>query len=261
MWSYRHEGFTVHQLPALSDNYIYLLDIPGASILAAIDPAEAAPVNQACKKLGRKPTHILNTHHHWDHVGANLELKERYGCAIAGAKADASRIPGIDILVTEGEPFIAGADIHALAVPGHTSGHIAFLLDDALFCGDTLFGAGCGRLFEGTPEQMWRSLGKFARLPGETRFYCAHEYTLNNLKFALHIDPDNADLQERSGRDTSSREKGEPTIPGTIAEELATNPFLRPLDDAFRRSYAQAHAIKDDPVTVFAHIRAAKDHW
>lgn len=261
MWSYAHEHFTVHQLPALSDNYIYLLDIPGASILAAIDPAEASPVDKACKKLGRGLTHILNTHHHWDHVGANLELKERYGCAIVGAGMDASRIPGIDIPAEEDQSILPDTDIRALTVPGHTSGHIAFLLDDALFCGDTLFGAGCGRLFEGTPEQMWQSLGKIARLPGETRFYCAHEYTLNNLKFAIHIDPDNTDLKERIGRDISSREKGLPTIPGTIAEELATNPFLRPLDDGFRHGYAQAHAIKDDPVTVFAHIRAAKDHW
>lgn len=261
MWSYRHERFSVHQLPALSDNYIYLLDIPSSDILAAVDPAESAPVDKACKELGRGLTHILNTHHHWDHVGANLELRKQHGCTIVGAKTDASRIPGIDVQVVEGEPFMAGTDTQVLEVPGHTSGHIAFLIDDALFCGDILFGAGCGRLFEGTPEEMWNSLGKIARLPGETRFYCAHEYTLNNLRFALHIDPENMDLKERIERDGSTRERGDPTIPGTIAEELATNPFLRPLDDGFRHAYARTHNIDDDPMTVFTHIRAAKDRW
>jgi len=261
MWSYTHPHFTVHQLPALSDNYIYLLDMPESGILAAIDPAEAAPVEHACNEFGRRLTHILNTHHHWDHVGANAELKQRYDCIIAGAKTDASRIPGIDILVEENKAFLPETGMRVIAVPGHTSGHIAFLIDDALFCGDTLFAAGCGRLFEGTPAQMWQSLGKLARLPGHTRFYCAHEYTLNNLKFALHVDPENIDLKERLERDSALRKRGKPTIPGTIVEELATNPFLRPLNEDFRRTYAQAHGIGEDPVSVFTHIRTAKDHW
>ena len=260
MWHYTHRSFTVHQIPALSDNYIYLVEMPEA--LAVVDPADAAPVIRACETLGRGLTHILNTHHHWDHTDGNLALKSRYDCRVMGARADAARIPGLDEAVSEDTPVrINGASIRVLEVPGHTRGHIAFVLDDALFCGDTLFGAGCGRLFEGTPEQMWHSLGKLARLPAGTRFYCAHEYTLNNLEFALGIDPDNAALAERKQRVEAIRTAGTPTIPGTISEELATNPFLRPLDADFRRRYACLHGIKDDAVHVFAHIREARNRW
>jgi len=260
MWHYTHCGFTVHQIPALSDNYVYLIEMPEA--LVTVDPADAAPVIRACEALGRELTHILNTHHHWDHTDGNLALKSRYGCRIIGAKTDAARIPGLVDAVSEATPVsLNGKAILVLEVPGHTRGHIAFVLDDALFCGDTLFGAGCGRLFEGTPEQMWESLGKLARLPAETRFYCAHEYTVNNLEFALGIDPSNAALIERKQRAEAKRASGIPTIPGTISEELATNPFLRPLDADFRRSYACTHGIEDDAVCVFAHIREARNHW
>jgi len=260
MWPHHHTRFSVHQIPALSDNYIYLLKTPNA--LAAIDPAEAAPVVQACEVLGCRLTHILNTHHHWDHTGANLELKSCYGCLVFGSESDASRIPGIDAGVSETRPAkINGMEIRVMDVPGHTLGHIAYVLDDALFCGDTLFGAGCGRLFEGTPAQMWHSLSKIIQLPAETRFYCAHEYTLNNLEFAISIDTDNAALTDRKQRARSLRTTGMPTIPGVLGEELATNPFLRPLDTGFRQKYARTHGIKDDTVSVFAHIRASRDHW
>jgi len=262
MWSYQHTGFTVHQIEALSDNYIYLIDFAQADILAVVDPAEATPVAKACEQLGRTPTHILNTHHHSDHTGANLELKARYGCQIIGSATDEARIPGIDEVVSEANPFnLNGVEIRILDVPGHTSGHIAFVLDDALFCGDVLFGAGCGRIFEGTAEQMWHSLNKISELEEKTRFYCAHEYTLANLEFALHTDPDNAGLAVRLARARTMREANTPTIPGTLGEEMATNPFLRPLDKSFRQSYASRHHIQDDTLTVFAHIRNAKNHW
>ncbi len=260
MWHYTHRSFTVHQIPALSDNYIYLIDMP--PVFAVVDPAETAPVVRACEELGRGLTHILNTHHHWDHTGGNLELKSHYNCRIIGAKTDAARIPGLDEAVSEDAPVrLDGVCIRVLEVPGHTRGHIAFLLGDALFCGDTLFGAGCGRLFEGTAEQMWHSLGKIAALPEATRFYCAHEYTLHNIEFALRIDPDNAALEHRRQRARALRAKDTPTIPGTIGEELATNPFLRPLDADFRRHYAREYGIGADAMRVFAHIRKARNHW
>jgi len=262
MWTYEHPGFRVHQLPAMSDNYIYLIEAHNSDMLAAVDPAEAAPVLDACARLGKELTHILNTHHHWDHTGANLELKTRYECTVIGAAHDAARIPGIDVQVGEDVPVrLDGLTADVLSVPGHTRGHIAFVVEDALFCGDTLFAGGCGRLFEGTPEQMWQSLKKLAALPPVTKVYCAHEYTLPNLRFARSVDVDNAELEARIHRDTQTRMEQKPTVPSDIAEELATNPFLRPLDHEFCQAYAEQHGIDPDPVRIFAHLRASKDKW
>ncbi|MDQ7010364.1 MAG: hydroxyacylglutathione hydrolase, partial [Mariprofundaceae bacterium] len=199
---------------------------------------------------------------HWDHTGANLELKSRYGCTIIGAASDAARIPGIDMQADEDTAVqLDGLTADVLSVPGHTRGHIAFVMTGALFCGDTLFAGGCGRLFEGTPEQMWQSLQKLAALPGNTKVYCAHEYTLPNLRFARSVDPDNAALETRIHRDTQTRMEQKPTVPSDIVEERTTNPFLRPLDRDFCASYAKQHAIDPDPVRVFAHLRAGKDRW
>ena len=260
MWSYRHKDFSVHQLTALQDNYIYLIEAYNSDVLIAVDPAEAAPVQTACEQLGKRLTHILNTHHHWDHTGGNLELKERYGCLILGGKADADRIPGIDAPVSEAEPpEIEGLVVQVIDVPGHTSGHIAYVFWDALFCGDTLFGAGCGRIFEGTPEQMWRSLEKLSRLAKQTRVYCAHEYTLANLNFAREVDAGNPDLDGRMRADKKSRIQKKPTIPSTIGLERLTNPFLRPLDPGFCSRYSQQQRIASDPVAVFTHLRERKD--
>ncbi len=260
MWSYTHSGFTVHQIPALQDNYIYLIET--AVLLVCIDPAEAAPVMAACGTLGRRLTHILNTHHHLDHVGGNAELKSKYSCTVIGSSYDEVRIPGMDQGVNEGDGIHSGdLDISVLLVPGHTRGHIAYVLEDALFCGDTLFGAGCGRLFEGTPKQMWNSLGKIAALPLSTRFYCAHEYTLSNLEFCIECVTQDDAVQQRFKRDSDKRRQGLPTIPGSIGEELITNPFLLPAHEGFRKAYANQHGIENDPVSVFAHIRAAKDSW
>ncbi len=262
MWSYQHAGFSVHQLPVLRDNYIYLIESEASDALIAIDPAEAVPVQQACKVIGKPLTHIFNTHHHWDHTDGNLSLKKDFACLIVGAAHDRGRIPGIDIAVSEASPpLVAGLDITVLDVPGHTSGHIAYVLGDALFCGDTLFGAGCGRLFEGTPAQMLHSLNKFAGLDKDTQVYCAHEYTLPNLKFARAVDADNPALIERVLNDKNRRRQKLPTIPSSIGMEIATNPFLRPLDSSFCHRYAAAQHTGVEPLAVFTDIRRRKDSW
>jgi len=263
MWTYEHKDLTVHQLPALSDNFIYL--IATDSMLACVDPAEAAPVITACQVLERPLTHILNTHHHWDHVGGNVELKEAYGCTIVGAAHDAARIPGIDVHASEGDSLKLGLAVRILDIPGHTSGHIAYVFgegdDTALFCGDTLFGAGCGRLFEGTPEQMWHSLQKIMALPDATRFYCAHEYTLNNLEFCLSAISQSPAITAYRDGCRQRLDQGLPSIPGTLGREKQCNPMLLPADKQFRTSYAQRHGIDDDAISVFTHIREARNHW
>ncbi|MDT8377198.1 MAG: hydroxyacylglutathione hydrolase [Mariprofundaceae bacterium] len=260
MWSYRHSGFSVHQIPALNDNYIYLIDVDNSDMMAVVDPADAAPVMEACRSIGKPVTHILNTHHHWDHTDGNSSLKAAFGCQVVGAAVDAARIPEIDCEVSESSRLqLGGIDIRILFVPGHTRGHIAFLLQDALFCGDTLFGGGCGRIFEGTAEQMWNSLSILAGLDDATRVYCAHEYTLANLRFARSVDPENSALTARISHDTQRRMKKEPTIPSNIGLERLTNPFLRPADREFCTGYAALHNIPADPLSVFAHLRASKD--
>ena len=264
MWTYKHGNFTVHQIPALSDNFIYL--IATHDVLACVDPAEAAPVIASCEKLGRPLTHILNTHHHGDHTGGNEELKEKFSCTIIGATHDASRIPGIDLGVAEGDtPELGGLDVAVLDIPGHTSGHIAFVVhadkSDALFCGDTIFGAGCGRLFEGTPAQMWASLQKLMALNDSTSVYCAHEYTLNNLDFCLAKVSQSDAVQAYIAWCKDRLKIGLPTIPGSLGREKQTNPMLLPAQGDFCNTYASQHAINNDPVSVFTHIREARNHW
>ncbi len=262
MWTYQHSSFTVHQLAALSDNYIYLIAPHNSQALAAVDPAEAEPVMEACAKLGRPLTYIFNTHHHWDHTGANETLKSKFGCTIIGNANDAARIPGIDVELKPDQPWAwAGLNVQIIDVPGHTLGHIAYVIEDALFCGDTLFGAGCGRLFEGTPAQMWGSLNQLAALPDATHVYCAHEYTLANLRFAAAVDASNPDLKRRLQTDAEKREQGQPTIPSTIGIEQATNPFLRAAEPSFCTAYAEQAGITSNALNVFTDIRNRKDHW
>ena len=208
---------------------------------------------------GWRLTHILNTHHHGDHAGGNLELKSRTGCTIVGPRADAARIPGIDIAVGEGDVVELGA--HRAAVydtPGHTRGHIVyhFAAARAAFVGDTLFALGCGRLFEGTPAQMWGSLQKILRWPDDTRIYCAHEYTQSNAGFALTVEPQNRLLQARAANVAALRAAGTPTVPSTLGEERATNPFLRPQSGDLR---ATIGLVRAPDVEVFAKTRALKD--
>lgn len=251
----------IAQIPVLQDNYLYLIHDPASGEVAIVDPALEYETVEALSARGWQPTYIFNTHHHWDHVGANIALKERFDLKIIGPAADRDRIPGIDIAVGEGDKVRLGdkaADV--IFVPGHTTGHIAyhFAEDRALFCGDTLFAMGCGRLFEGTPEDMWSSLSKLMALPDDTQVYCAHEYTQANGKFALTIDPENANLRARMTEVIHLREKGIPTIPTTIGLEKATNPFLRPMSEAVQETIGMLGA----PIPkIFADIRARKDSF
>jgi hydroxyacylglutathione hydrolase len=251
----------IEQIPVLSDNYVYLVHEPQGGATAVVDPGVAAPVLDRLDTHGWKLDWILSTHHHADHTGGHLELKQATGCQIAGPNADAARIPGIDLGLAEGDRFQLGeAEAEVLETPGHTSGHISYWFAEAkaLFCADTLFSLGCGRLFEGTPELMWRSLSKFAPLPDDALVYCAHEYTQANARFALSVDPDNPALRARAAEIDRLRAAGQPTVPSTLGAERAANPFLHPHDPAIRRALGMDDA---DDVAVFAELRRRKDRF
>lgn len=225
---------TIDLIPCLSDNYAYLLR-DGSGAVGVVDPSEPGPVQAALERQGLKLTHIFNTHHHFDHTGGNLDLKAAYGATIIGPMADSHRIPGLDVGVTEGDRVPFGqTEALIYDIPAHTSGHIAFHFADegAVFTGDTLFAMGCGRLFEGTPADMFAAMAKLKILPPETRVYCGHEYTESNGRFALTVEPDNAELAARMEDVRRVRAAGQSTIPSTIALERATNPFMRARDVA-----------------------------
>ncbi len=249
------------QIPVLQDNYLYLIHEPDSGETAIVDPAVDEPVIAELEKRGWTLSHIINTHHHWDHTGANLALKEKYGATIVGAAIDRERIPGIDIAVGEGDTFHLGEEVADIYfVPGHTSGHIAyhFAQNSALFCGDTLFSMGCGRLFEGTAEEMWHSLTKLMKLPDDTSIYCAHEYTTSNGLFALSVEPDNLALQKRMKDVEQLRANNKPTVPTILSLEKATNPFLRPDSENLQETIQMIGA----PLTkIFAEIRSRKDSF
>ena len=254
-------GIEVHQFPCLSDNYGFLIHDSDSGVTATIDTPEVGPINAALEEKGWRLTHILNTHHHFDHAGGNEALKAQWGCQVVGAANDAARIPGIDVEVADGDVFEFGsAKATVIETPGHTSGHIAYYFaeDGVAFVGDTLFALGCGRLFEGTPEQMWSSLSKLAELPGETVVYCAHEYTQANAAFALSVEPGNAALVDRAEEIDRLRAANTPTVPTTIARELETNPFLRPTSVNLQETVGM---IGGDPVAVFAETRKRKDNF
>jgi hydroxyacylglutathione hydrolase len=249
----------IRQFPCLSDNYGYLVRDRATGAVAAIDTPDAAAIDAMLAREGWRLTHILNTHWHPDHAGGNLALKERWGCRIIGPEGEAEKIPGIDEAVGEGDAVMLGA---ARAIvrdaPGHTLGHIIyhFADDGAAFVGDVIFALGCGRLFEGTPDQMWASLSKIAALPPETMLYYAHEYAASNARFAVTVDPDNDALARRFDAISAARAKGEPTVPATLAEELETNPFLRAGAPSVKAAVGMAGA---PDVAVFAEIRRRKD--
>jgi len=250
------------QIPVLSDNYIYLLHEPISGKTAAVDPAIAEPVIAILQHKGWSLDYIYNTHHHGDHVGGNLILKQITGCQIFGAKADQQRIPGIDSTLIHGDRIALGEEaFEIIATPGHTLGHIVYysVNSHVLFCGDTLFSMGCGRLFEGSALQMWESLQQLKTLPASTKIYCAHEYTQANGRFALILEADNADLQARIKEVDQLRNQNLSTLPSTIGLELSTNPFLRENNPSIRRSISASE--DTSAAAVFASIRQLKDKF
>lgn len=254
-------GLQVHQFACLADNYGFLLHDDATKATAVIDTPEVGPINAALASRGWELTHILNTHHHFDHAGGNEELKQQWGAQVVGAANDAQRIPGIDVRVADGDQFQFGdAAAQILEVPGHTTGHIAYYFADSgiAFVGDTLFALGCGRLFEGSPADMWSSLSKLMALPDDTVVYCAHEYTQANANFALSVEPNNAQLVARAEEIAQLRSRGEPTVPTTIGLEKATNPFLRPTSADLQQTVG---LVGSDAVTVFAETRRRKDNF
>lgn len=221
------------QIPVLTDNYVYLIHEPDSGATAVIDPAVSEPVLAVLAARHWRLSHILCTHHHGDHVGGNLDLKSATGALVVGAARDRARIPGLDIDVAEGdEVYIGQATAKVIETPGHTLAHICYWFEEdaLLFCGDTLFSLGCGRLFEGTAHQMWDSFAKIRALPPRTRLCCAHEYTRSNARFALTVEPGNRDLAARAAEVERLAVQGIPTVPTTLGQELAVNPFLRAAD-------------------------------
>ena len=255
----------IYRLPARSDNYIFVLHNPADNTAAVVDPADAPPVLTKLDELGATLVTIFNTHHHNDHVGGNRELMDRFPeIEVYGGAQDQGRIPGQKYFLGEGDRVtFAGRTAEVSFVPGHTRGHIAYYfppVEDSepgeLFPGDTLFAGGCGRLFEGTPEQMAVSLAKLRKLPDNTRVWCAHEYTLSNLKFAISVEGENEELRSRLKKVEEARSQNQPTIPSLLSEEKATNPFLR-----WNSPLLQSVANSKDPIAVFAHIRKLKDNF
>lgn len=249
----------IRQIPVLSDNYVYLVREPRSGAVAVVDPAVTDEILAEANKLGWKITHIFNTHHHSDHIGGNEAIKAATGCTIVGPAHDPDRIPGMQVQVKDGDIYQFGGEAaQVFFVPGHTRGHIAYWFKDssALFCGDTMFSIGCGRLFEGTPQQMWTSLSRLRALPPETRIYCAHEYTQSNVRFAVSINPGNAALRAYEAEVTDKRARNVPTIPSTLKIERAANPFLRADEPDLQEAISM---LGKDPVDVFAEVRRRKD--
>ena len=217
-------------IPCLNDNYSYLIKDEKTNTVLIIDPSEFGPCDKKIIQKYKKLDFILNTHHHFDHIGGNAELKKKYDSKILGFEEDRDRIPKIDILLKDGQEFKVGSlDFKTLYIPGHTSGHIAFYLEKekTIFTGDTLFSLGCGRVFEGTYKEMFDSVNKIKNLPGDTKIYCGHEYTKNNLDFCLKFDPNNTYLKEKKKIIEAKIKAKKPTVPSTIKEEIQTNIFLR----------------------------------
>ncbi len=251
----------IRQFPCLSDNYGFLVHDPESGETATIDTPDADRILAEADAAGWRITQIWNTHHHPDHAGGNAAVRAATGARIIAPSYDAHRIPDIDVPVSDGYTVALGRhEARVLFTPGHTLGHVCYhFADDRIaFVGDTLFALGCGRLFEGSPEQMWASLSRLAAWPEETRIYCAHEYTQANAAFALSVDPDNRDLQAYAAAVEAERARGEATVPTTIGAELAANPFLRPADPAIRKRLGLEAA---DDTAVFAEIRRRKDNF
>ena len=223
---------TVSAVPVLTDNYVWMIHDTETGQTAAVDPSVAEPVLEAAAASGMKITQVLNTHWHPDHTGGNKGIKAATGCSIT-APAEAQRVSEVDRIVAEGDQVtVAGARAVVWDIPAHTAGHIAYYFEEErmIFVGDTMFAMGCGRLFEGTAEQMYANLRRIAALPDDVRIYCGHEYTLANARFAAHVEPGNIAIAERMARVEAQRNAAELTLPTTVREELATNPFVRAPD-------------------------------
>lgn len=251
----------IHQFLCRSDNFGLLVHDHRSGATAAIDAPDAAEIERQLRKRGWQLTHVFTTHHHPDHVDGNLALKDRFGCIVIGPQAEADRIPGLSRAVSGGETFMwAGRDVKVYPCPGHTRGHIAYGIasEYVLFAGDTLFSLGCGRVLEGTMEEMFSSVNQFRSLSPATYVYCGHEYTEANATFALSVEPGNRMLQQRAAVVTSLRKDGKMTCPSSIGEELNTNPFLRTDSAEIRRNLGLVEA---RPVEVFAELRRRKDRF
>ncbi len=262
----------VERIPTLGDNYSYLIVCPDTNEAAIVDAPEFDPVVKVVDKLGVNVTKVLSTHHHWDHSGANPQLAERYGAPVYGHRSDEDRIPGFTNGLDEGDKIEVGRlEASILFIPAHTRGHIAYVFDGGVFCGDTLFAGGCGRLFEGTPQMMHEALNtKLCKLPEQTAVYCGHEYTESNLAFALSVEPGNTALHKKMAWVKERRAKkaadwhdageDEMTVPSTIGEERETNPFMRPDSPEIIASVRERYAGTDeDPVTILGRVREMKD--
>ena len=233
-------------VPVLNDNYVWLITNPDTGETAAVDPSVTEPILEAVATEGLRLTQILNTHWHPDHTGGNQGIKAATGAPIT-APAEAQKVSSVDRIVSEGDRVtVSGAEAIVWDIPAHTAGHVAYYFENEgmIFVGDTMFAMGCGRLFEGTAEQMYANMQRIADLPGDVRIYCGHEYTLANARFALHAEPENQDVARRLEQVSAMRERGEVTLPTTVAEERATNPFVRASD-----------------VEEFARLRSEKDSF
>ncbi len=254
----------LHQFPCLSDNYGYLLHDPASEETACIDTPDAEAYLREAAQKGWQITQIWNTHWHPDHAGGNAEIKAATHCTVIAPQGDAEKIDEIDRTVTQGDRVSLGEwEAAVIDVGGHTMGHIAYHIPGAemAFVGDSLFALGCGRMFEGTAPQFWKSLSRLKALPPETMLYCAHEYTAANARFALHADPDNASLQAYVADITRLRDQNRPTVPAKLGRELETNPFLRADDPVLQARWAERGGQIGDPVATFAALRSAKDDF
>ncbi len=254
-------GLVIDQFDCRSDNFGVLIHDTGSGLTAAIDAPEEAPIRARLAERGWRLDHIFTTHHHIDHVEANLPLKASFGCTITGPAGESEKIPGIDRAVSEGDTItLGGTEIEVIETPGHTLGHITFWIPSAkvAFVADTIFSMGCGRVLEGTMEMMWSSLEKLLALPDETAIYCGHEYTVANAKFALSVEPGNAALVKRDADVKRLRQDGKPTLPTTMALEKATNPFLRVNEPEIRAALGLEKAT---PAEIFGELRRRKDNF
>lgn len=255
----------VMPIPCLKDNYAYLVVCEETGQAAVVDPSEGPPVLSAVQRAGAELVAILNTHHHWDHVGGNKALLERYpGLEVYAHASDKGRIEGQTRFLNSGDSFRVGKlDVQALHNPGHTSGAVSYVVEDHVFTGDTMFAAGCGRLFEGTPRDMYESLCKvIGALPRSTQVHFGHEYTETNLRFAASVEPDNAEVQARLQAVRKLRAEGRFSTPSTLEEEWRTNPFMRVDSPAILATVRKAEPGHDgSPVAVLATLRAMKDHF